>query len=477
MARRWGMALILAGMVACGGVSGGRDAPSEVPDADDSSGADEEASAPEVPGDIESDSGPPLPCPPGSWPRGPFAPFGELGNPMIQIHPAVVFDGQSLWWAFNLPAGDGSGNLSPWAARTACDGTVEVAPFPVATAGHNAVDPAVAWSEETVLVAWQADVPEEAPANMSVRVRAFDRDGNPRTSDAIRVVPRPAGTETVATLWLPSLAPAATGFLLSATLADPARGRFQALLSRLGIDGNPLVAGDGEEGDWMPAPEEGVNQAYSVAVEQDGLWIAWVRSPDEDPDQVQIARARSFGGPLDGPPEPFPDALTAGSAPVLASRGGATPVVILGASIGASDASIRIRQVHPVPPGATDLVIDAPGRQDLAPALALDDTGGAVAWFRIRSGYLADVRFQAFAREPGELRALGDEMLLNEGEGGEPHDAIAAYPVAITSVGTGAYLVSWVERRKVAGQDPRYQVMARFLGSGGIPRIPGNSSP
>ncbi|HOU52823.1 MAG TPA: hypothetical protein PLQ97_02725 [Myxococcota bacterium] len=493
MKRKWTWALLLAAWTACQGGNGNPAVP-DVPDTDRDEasvdlrevpldgGQEDEASQPadegsdpvleeagtDAPGDLARDlpleEGPPLPCPPSRWPSGNFAPFGDLGDPMIQIHPAVAFDGEAVWWAFNLPAGDGSGNLSPWAARMACDGSFLVPPFRVEAEGYNAVDPAIAVSGDSVLVAWQTDVPEEAPANMSVRVRAFLQDGTPRTDGPLRLVPRSGGEPVAATLWMPNLAPTTSGFLLSATLADPNRGKFQTILSRLGFDGRVLDAGEGQVGDWwMPAPDEGASQTYGTALEQDGLWVTWVRSPEEASDQVQVVHGPVFGGPLDGPPAWFPDSSTPGSAPVLASRGGDQALVVLGASVGTSDVAIRIRQVHPAPPSPRDLVLDAPGRQDVAPALALGPTGGMAAWFRIRSGYLADVRTQAFRTDPEGLTPEAEERLINETEDGEPHDAIAAYPLAVTPVGPGAFLVAWVERRKVPGQDARYQATARFV--------------
>lgn len=405
-------------------------------------------------------------CDPGVLPAGIFEPLSAFDLPRTEIHPATAFDGEAIWLAVNLPAGDGSGNLVPWAARMACDGTMRVAPFLVADVGHNAVDPAIAVSGDSVLVVWQVDDPEKSPDNMDVWVRAFAVDDGAPRSEALLVEPLTAGQPIPGTFWLPSVAPRADGFLVVGALADAQARRFQALVTRRAADGTASLGDDGALDAFLPAREDGVGQVHpTVATAADGTtWLAWERSPDEGQGVGQVV----FGtlGPWGEPmvPVPFPDLGVASNGAVLAVADGDPPVVLLAASVGVSDPAIRVRQVSPVADG-NDLLLDGPGRVDVSPAVALDPGGlaGLVGWYRLRTGYLADVVVQPFRRVGGVLMARGPETVLNPPMMTNKHDAIAPYPLALTAVGAGRFLVSWVERRTGADAATEYHVRSRFV--------------
>lgn len=416
----------------------------------------EEAFAPQAPA-----------CDPQVLPAATFEPFAAFDLPRTAIHPATAFDGTGIWYAVNLPAGDGSGNLVPWAARMACDGTMLVAPFLVADVGHNAVDPAVAVSGDAVLVVWQVDDPDKAPDNMDVWVRAFGVDGQPR-SEATLLEPTSGAAPIPGTLWMPAVAPIDGGFLVAATLADAQAQRFQTLVARLGPDGAPAPGDDGPLDAFLPAREDGIGQVYpAVAVAGDGTpWVAWDREPDQGDARVVFGPLGAWGDAMAPGPMPFPDAQAVSGAAALAVAGGDSSAVLLAASVGDDDPAIRLRQVAPGIAGAADLVRDGGRRADVSPAVAVDAAGyrGLLAWYRLRSGYLADVVVQPFRNFGGVLLARGAESVLNPAGFIDKHDAIAPYPLALTAVGAGRFLVSWVERRTGEDAATEYHVMSRFVG-------------
>ena len=259
------------------------------------------------------------------------------------------------------------------------------------------------------------------------------------------------------------------GFLVAATLADAQALRFQTVVMRRAADGAAAQGEDGPLDAFLPAREDGVGQVHpAVASAADKTpWLAWERSPDEGQGDAQVVFGTlgAWGDPMDPAPVAFPDAAIPSTGATLAAASGESPVVVLAASVGAADPAIRLRSVAP-DRGASDLVLDGPGRIDVSPAVALDPGGlaGLVGWYRMRAGYLADVVVQPFRRIGGALVARGDEVVLNPAGMMDKHDAIAPYPLAVTSVGAGRFLVSWVERRTSAESGTEYHVRSRFVG-------------
>lgn len=422
------------------------------------------------PGDASGDADvptAPFGCDPTQVRTSNFEPFADA--PKTQIHPATAFDGQGIWFAFNLPALDGSANFAPWAARVACNGDVLIAPFQVATGAGNAVDPAIAIQDDTVAIVWQEDIPENAPDNMDVWIRTFGIDGTPRTADAVLLTPTAQGNPVPGTLWLPSVAAVDDGFLIAATLADGELELFQTLLVRVDTYGNPALDTDAQtplDAFW-PAREAGTTQTYpAIAADAEGrMWTAWTRWPEgqEDAvDRVVFGALGDWGQSMT--PAPFPDAQAESQGAHLAVTREGPPVVVLAATIGGEDLAVRLRQIVPQTT-AQDLVLNTPSKIDHSPVVALDGSRGLVAWYRVRTGYQADVVFQRFDRVDGKLVPRGQEDIANLPEpGGHQHAAIGAYPLALTPVGSGRYLLSWVEQTpQTPTQEREFRIRSRFV--------------
>jgi len=381
-------------------------------------------------------------------------------GPDTQIHVDAAFDGEAVWLAYNQPRDDDSGGFDVWGTRVHCDGSVAVAPFSVQAADHgNEIDPEVVVAGERVYVVWQADTGGDP--NLFVYVRSFDRGGHPTSEVEQVLVPRPDGEAVSASAWLPKAAPLPGGDLLLATSwAAPDAQRWQVLLQRLGPEGLPALDAAGAPAPSMtPYPERLVSQAYpAVATQADGrAWVAWTRTPDEGNEQVVLTGLEPDA--VDAAPLP-PVAMGPAEQPSAGAALDASPDGQVYLALHSQGADLQVHLYDAASPGNERLHLEFGGarREDHSPSLAAAPGGGAVAWYRVRSGIRNDVWLQGFRRDGDRLSAVGEPLLVNAPDEEGDHAAPPIYGVALTHVGGGVFMLAWSE-----GASPAFRLVGRFV--------------
>ena len=370
-----------------------------------------------------------------------------------QLHPAVAFDGEAFWVTWTGP---GAGNdLDTWAARVQCDGTYAVAPFRVAVHDQgNDVDPDVAVSGASVLIAWTVDT--GGNPNLFLPYRALGVDGSPVMAAEANWVPQVAGKPSTDGVWEPRLATMpGGGFVLAASRSSPETLRFQAVVGRIGTDGKPLAdAATGTPVDAIvPLVENGVSQDEPVVAADaaGGLWVAWTREPDAGDTSVQVARIE-------------PGATTAGT-PVAVAGGAAAANpwlaagpdgVLLGYT---GPTAAKDVQVLVLPADGSNAPAVFGGKDtEFAPVVATNPGGGALLWYRLRSGYQCDLLLQGFMVAGGAVIPRGQATVLNPPETGDEHAAASVYLPALVHVRDHVFLAVWPE-----GKSPAFKLQARFV--------------
>ncbi|MBX3272773.1 MAG: hypothetical protein KF729_21100 [Sandaracinaceae bacterium] len=354
-------------------------------------------------------------------------------GPLTQIHPEVLFDGEAIWVVYSRPE-PGGGNFDVWATRRACDGSVLVAPFLVsADPAGNDVDPSIAASGETLLIAWVTDDGSGGMGNLQIRSRTFARDGAPRDATDRTLRTSFEGAPVLDShLGAALVARPGGGFVLAGTRAVPDRLRFSVYAQDLGLDG--ALEAEARE----PAPEVLVSHT-SAAIAIDaagGRWLVFDRAPDDGATHVRLDR-------LDG----------SESAPVeegLASSGGADALAHAGAVhvayAGEVAGEVDVRIVDATRPLAERVarVIGERGRVEHSPRLAGGGDAVAVAYFRQVRGFSNDL-FVASVTDPDLAPVLVDTP-------------VPAYAPAITHVLGDYWFVSYA-----IGDSPSFRLVGRFV--------------
>ncbi|MCB9595216.1 MAG: hypothetical protein H6719_21035 [Sandaracinaceae bacterium] len=355
-------------------------------------------------------------------------------GPLTQIHPSVLFDGEGIWVTYVRPE-PGGGNFDVWATRRACDGTVLVAPFLVqADPTGNDIDPAIAQSGDTLLIAWVTDDGTGGTANLQVRFRSFTIEGEPRDSVDHTLRTSRMGAPIVDNHNGAELAVAPDGtFLVAGARAVPEVMRFAAYAQVVGLDG--ALVGDALE----PAPEPMItNSSVAVDVSSDGArWLVYDREPDAG------GAAQVMLSDLDGA---APELVVEG----LVSSGGADVLAVDGAVYvamsGEADSQIDLRIVDVIAPLSDRVMrtIGAPGRVDHSPRLAAGGGAVAVAFYRQIRGFSNDL-YVASISDPSLAPVLVDSP-------------VPSYQPALTHVMNDYWFLSYA-----IGDSPDFRLVGRFV--------------
>ena len=412
--------------------------------------------APTDPGPADFDVGPEAnrSCVDGQLPTGAFALLPD--EPQSQIHATLAFDGAAVWIAYDVPDPHSS-YYDVRLARLWCDGSYATPPARThAGPLGNDIDPTLAIGPSSALVVWTSDL-GTSPVNMFVYARGFGLDGTP-LGDAERVLDLTVdGAAVQAFAWMPRVAALPDGtFAVVAQWADPQAARFQVFLAHLAADGSLLPPlGGTVPGLVRIDPSPDVEQRYpDVAARADGsLVVAWTASAS-----ATDATVRWLTMAPDG-------TLSSPSAFAAGYTDGASLAAATGE--GAATYAAWFRQD---PEGVVELTrlgdaqgavatFGVPLRADHSPLVVPGPGGGALAWYRTRTGYWSDLLVQGFSAAGAGLAATGQPLVVNPAEGTlQSHAAPAAYGPALTRVRDRVYLAAWSE-----GTSPDFALMGRFV--------------
>ncbi len=370
-----------------------------------------------------------------------FAMLPDEGT--TQIHAHARFDPmhQGLWLAYTRPANDGTSDLQTALARVGCDGTVQMAPIAASTSVQNHVDPEVVVSDTRVLVIWAGDDGTGGSGNLDVLTRLFDRDGQPLGDAEQPLALTRAGAPFTGSAWMVHAAAAPDDtFVVAGTRAVEEVSAFHLFVQRLSLEG--IAA----EPTIEPVLQPGfAHTEPRIAIGDDGTaHIAWSATEDFSSYQVSTLSlpAGDDGSMLTAQPlgpEGDHAAVTAGAQPLW------------GNSV-AEPSGRGIRVVSS--PGGTPLSLSEGGRIDHSPTLQTADTHAALAWFRLVSGTRNEVVVTRVDGVGTDALVAGEELLLPDAEA-------APYPLSLTHVGQGVYLVVWSQ-----GQSPDFVIYGRFVDLG-----------
>lgn len=362
-------------------------------------------------------------------------------GPDTQIHASAIFDGESVWVAYNRP--DVEGGFDVFAARLDCDGSARVAPFRVNTTDHNDIDPTLATRGGHLYLAWQSDT-GQFPDNMELLVRTYLVDGTPvMTADRVLDTVRGGVTET-GNHWLPTLAPLAGGFAVAGARAVDDASGFQVFVQRLANDG--ADAEESFDASFTPL----ASQTYpALASASDGtLHLAYLQAFGPDWEDFVLHTAVAPGARVVDPLPPVAPAgrTLSGSAHLAAGSGGR---VLLAFDDAVVNRVVLTDATH-FGAGAPEALVGEVGLVNHSPVLAAAPGGGAVAWYRHVTGFYSELWVQRFDYD-GAAFALGTPALVT-GEWVPP------YAPAITHVKDNIYFVAWSQ-----GTSPDFRLMGIFL--------------
>lgn len=446
---------LAAGLVACGDDgseapdAGGEDAAVVAADAEpapDLAGppdATTDAGAPDAaPADLGVDSGPRTgPCVERLYDDRnlPLDPQG----PTTQIHPALVYDGDTLWVAYNLP--NEHGFFDPYLTRLRCDGEVMLPPLRVSTTlsssvGPNSIDPDLLIAHDQVYVFWQWDT-GTGPDNLDIVFRRFSLEGVPLDpEDRVLLLERDGRPQLVST-WFPKLAALPDGLALVGAWAHDEAQRFQVFVQRLDAQGVPTE--EAIDVDLRPT----LTQLYpSVATSSVGaVLVAWQEEPDEGDPRVRYgwlpagARALTQTATVGGFPSVGPQvSFEAGEAVLGLTR-----------ALG-SQARPELQLLS----SAYHQPLGNPNRFDHSPVVARSPGGGAVFHFRRVQGIRNEVVFVPFLLGAGVITPSAERVI-------ETANPAAPYEPAIIGIEPGLYFLAWSE-----GQSPDLRLFGRFVRGG-----------
>lgn len=403
------------------------------------------------PGEGPVDTGPPpQDCQALLKADSPFDLFYAL--PSGQIHAAAAFDGEAVWMTFNVPEDDGTGGFDVWAARVKCDGSFAIAPFKAQVQDlGNDVDPDLCVRDGNVYLAWHTDTGGDP--NLVIHYRAFRNDGTPIMESERRLEPALGGQAQVTSMWLPRVAGLPGGrFALTGSWASESAQRFQVFVQTL------LSSGD-TEGDAMEVlAEPGISQLFPslASGDQGGLALAYTREDDAESRVVHTAFTPEGSGLSWNPPVQATN-LTGGAAALSIGPGTDGPVFLAFHTTG-DDMDVVVTDGASHDPAAPFATFGAPQETDHTPGVAAGPSGGAVMWFRVRSGIRNDVLIQRFDTASGSITAQGNERLLNPEGTTSDHAAPPVYNPAITHLFDHVYFTSWSE-----GTSPEFRLKGRFV--------------
>lgn len=195
-------------------------------------------------------------------------------GPDTQIHSAVAFDGDRLWFTWNRP--NAAAGFDVWRSITDCAGATVASPFALSDADDVEIDPTLAFSDAGVLVVWTGST----DAGLDIRSRVLDTDGSPVTEVSPFSATR-AGEPVSGNATLPAAVGDGDGFVLAGSWGHPGAPAFQAFVVRLGPDGEPVA--DAEDVELDPVR----GQTYvDVALEGGAPRVVWQEDGTDTVDPV-----------------------------------------------------------------------------------------------------------------------------------------------------------------------------------------------
>jgi hypothetical protein len=348
----------------------------------------------------------------------------DPNGPDTQVHAASAFAGDRVYVVYDRPKGADPKKLDVFLAAFRCDGKPAFAPVRVSDDDGNDVDPEIAVRGDRLVVAWAADS-GAAQDNLSLHLRAFDRDGTPRGGSRIFTGPR-SGKPVTGNAWMAQVAPTAGGFALAAAWGVPEAPAFQAFFARLDPEGAPL--GEAIDLGFDATTTQTVPDVVGVP---GAAFAAFQREPNQgDGAEVLVVRVDD-GASTVTKVGSVPDVLS----PSLAADG-ANVWLAAGTSSGAA------KLWHVSATGASP--VDASGFG--APAIALAKVGGAIVGTTMDAGHrqLKVARFDDAGVLTNELVVVSD---------------VPPYPIELTTVDpAGVFFLAYQE-----GTSPAFRAKGRFL--------------
>ncbi len=391
-------------------------------------GAPEDAGEPMADAGEATDAGPPTCAEQLMERRVALDPDG----PLTQIHPSALFDGEGIWVVYVRPE-PGGGNFDVWATRRGCDGAVLVPPFLVqADPAGNDIDPAIARSGDTLLVAWNTDDGTGGTANLQVRYRTMSLDGTLHGDrDQVLRTERMGAPITDNHLGAELASVPGGGFVVAGSRAVPELMRFAAYAQPL--DATGALVGEALE----PLLEPMVTQSsVSVDVAPDGgSWLVYDRAPDDDAEPTQVMLSRLDGS---APELALEGLASTGGADVLAA--GDAVWVALSADDGSQVDLWIFDATAPLAPRT----LGEAGAVDHSPRLAAGDGAVAVAWFRQIRGFSNEL-FVASVTDASAASVSVDSP-------------VPSYAPAITHVMGRWWFLSYA-----IGDSPDFRLVGRFV--------------
>jgi len=366
----------------------------------------------------------------------------------IQIHAAACFDGEAVWLVFNQKDTDGGSGFDVFATRIACDGTPLLPPFQVnQLAMFNETEPEIACGKEQVCFTWQSDN-GQAPHNLDIYYRTYRSDGTPiMATDALLEVTVDGVVQT-GNAWMSRVAPLPEErfAVVGAVAVDDSP--FQTVVQRIHSTGET----DGEA--IVVSPDAGTGQVFPTVTSgpEGTIYVAWVDSPQEDPDFIRHSRLLPDSAAFEPIPG-FPvNGTTHGGAPSYSVNLPLTPRPFLAFySEGGGGASVLLYEGDTFSSEARHLVLGSDTAFDHSPAVAATPSGGAVVWYRNQSGFKNDVYFAGFQWMGDTITVSGDPIKLNDA-------AAPPYTPTVVPLSEDIFFVAWME-----GANPDFRIKGRFI--------------
>jgi hypothetical protein len=373
-----------------------------------------------------------------------------------QLYARAAWDGTGVWIVYNHPETDG-GPEEIYAARIACDGTLDVEPTRISSGdGARNYMPNIASRNGVTHIVWVTQ-PEGQNPN-TIHLTSFEPSGEQRFSVAPEITPM-GGEDPISGLaWEPDVAVFDDGSGVLAVSAATGE-EFQTVLQR--FDRNGQLDGPG----FFPHTEKGVDQKRpTVAANSDGtIHVAWTRykaaDPEagtpEEPDRVVLTSVPA-GATTGFPETPVSAKPLTNPNPIgrLAKEPGPDGQFFLGFQVTTnSRADILVRDGSSYDTAESGTFGSA-GFVNFRPSVAGGDAMGALAWYRYDESPLRnDVVVQPFTVDGANILPGAELPIPMENPG------IPPYGPDVTWTGNSTYFVVWSE----GSSAPETRVMGRFV--------------
>lgn len=349
-----------------------------------------------------------------------------LSEEGLAIHPAAVFDGDSLWLTYTAREGE-TPNFDVALRRVRCDGSLGPVVLVNEGTGESDLDSDIAISGERLLVGYQSDDESGEPSAIRPFVRAFDLTGTALGLPQA-VAREREGVAIAATNWMVRVASRPDGFWVAGTWGVEEVSGFRGYAARLDLYGVELApAAD-------VAPTDQTESQTNLAI-SDGEtpYIAWTNFGDDS--QLESM-------PFGGTPTAFESGTITEDFPALSGE-----LLTLQAG-GGSRIGI---QVHNLVTGA-ETSVGGVASLDASSDIAGTPDAFAIVWLRQIMG----TRNQVFVASGSES---GGEMTLSTPIEIETSANASPYPPFIVAMGEGRYFVGWTQ----VVMSPNFEVHGRIV--------------